>query len=444
MVNISGAMFAVAIPSIRTTFNLDADTASWLVIAHNLPFMAFIPLFGKLGDLFGKKKLFLAGVMGYILGSVLLLTAENLSTIIISRLILGAGTAGIIPLSIAVISEQADSSEQGRAMGTYNSTGPVSGILGPLVAGYLISVFPWQSIMWVVIVFGTGSIVLLIPLLPKDSPEKRKPPKVLFATFDWPGLVFFNGMVTFMVLYTSSRPITGKPPLTDLRLLAGAVVLFGLFLATEKKKKDPFIDLSFVRKRNLTKAALAVCARMIGVGGIFLVIPLMVTDLYGFRPSETGILLVFHAAAMLAATQVGGILIDRWRHRLQIVVGLLIQAAAMIIFMVLPEGVSLFSIIPIVILHGTGAGLNIAALHLFALSDSSDAETGSAAGVYSTIRYGGRLFGATFGGVLLQSGIARHGISPAAYTVVFLFYFAVLALGAAVSFGLSRKLPVSP
>lgn len=191
MVNISGAMFAVAIPSIRTAFNLDADTASWLVIAHNLPFMAFIPLFGKFGDLFGKKTLFLLGVIAYIAGSVLLLSARSLETIILSRLILGAGTAGIIPLSIAVITEHSGPSEKGKALGSYNSTGPVSGIIGPLIAGYLISILRWQSIMWVVLFFGIGSVILLIPLVPKDKPEDRKPSKVIFATFDWLGVVFF-------------------------------------------------------------------------------------------------------------------------------------------------------------------------------------------------------------------------------------------------------------
>lgn len=244
-----------------------------------------------------------------------------------------------------------------------------------------------------------------------------------------------------MVFFTSSRPITGKVPLTDIRLLACALVLFVLFILQEKRRKNPFIDLSFIRNKNLTRAALSVCARMIGVGGIFLVIPLMVTDLYQFSPAEIGVVLVFHAAAMLAATQIGGVCIDRWKHRLQIVLGLLLQSLGMIFFLILPEEVSLISLLLIVVLHGTGAGLSIAALHLFALSNSPAAESGSASGIYSTIRYAGRLFGATFGGILLQHGIEKHGITPSAYNVVFLFYFAVTVLGAVVALGLTKKVP---
>ena len=443
MIHMSGSMFVVAVPTIRTLFHLNADTASWLHIAHNLPFLAFIPLCGKLSDIFGKKNLFFFSLISYLVGTVLLLSSSSLSVILFARVIMGTGTGGIIPLSMAVVSEHADSIEKGKALGAWNCSGPVSGMLGPLVAGFIISAYKWQSIMWIVLFLGIVSLFLFIPLIPKDSFRRKRSLKAAFSSFDWAGVFLFNGSIIFLVFFTSSRPITGRAPLTDFRLLTGLAIFTISFILYERKKSNPFIDFSFIQDKSLSWASISVCTRMITLGGVFLVIPLMLTDLYGFSPTKTGITLVFHSAAMLFFTQIGGSLIDRWGHRFQITIGLLFQSIAMLLFLFFLGSMSLFSLSIVIVLHGIGAGLSIAALHLYALSGASAEASAIKAGIYSTIRYSGRLIGAAIGGIILQFGLDRYGITPSAYVPVFMFYSAITLLGALATFRLPKSLPNS-
>ncbi|MCB0029268.1 MAG: MFS transporter, partial [Anaerolineales bacterium] len=134
----NGSMFGVALPTIRDEFLIPADTASWLAIAFSLPFMMLMPLYGRLGDELGKARLLILGVVLYAAGSTLALLANGLPLLFLGRVVQGAGSAGITPLSMAIIAERFPESVRGRAMGTWNSIAPASSIFAPTIAGYLV------------------------------------------------------------------------------------------------------------------------------------------------------------------------------------------------------------------------------------------------------------------------------------------------------------------
>ncbi len=440
LVNLAGAMFAVAVPSIRAEFLLNADDTSWILIAHNLPFIACIPLYGKLSEIFGKKPLLFAGLVCYTIGSVLMLTARSFPVVITARIIQGTGGAGIIPLAIAMIPELSQSEDHGKTLGSWNSMGPVSGLIGPFIAGVIITSLRWQSIMWIIAGIGIISIVLLQIFVPAQKTQSNYSAKQVLKTFDWFGAFLFNLLVVSIVFYTSSRPITGRAPLTDYRLLAAVLVLLLLFVRRQRSTANPYINLGILRNRNLRCASLAVSTRMMAISGMMFIIPLLVTDLYGFTPALTGLVLAVHSAAMLATMRLGGTIIDRCKKPAPVVLGLLMQASAMLLFFLIPSSVSVVVLFAVISLHGFGAGLSIAALHLYAAASVPAEQSGSAVGMYSMIRFSGRLFGSALGGIILYWGIESYGITDQAYMPVFLFYCIMCALGAVSASGLKYRM----
>lgn len=433
------AMFAVAVPFIRNDLALAPDVASWLLVAYSLPHMMLMPLYGRLADGIGKRRLLIAGATLFAAGTAVLVVAGSFPLLLVGRAIQGAGASAVNPIAIAVIMEFVRPEKRGNALGTWNASGPVAGFVGPLVAGALIDAFGWRSILVPALAVGVVSIVVVWALLP----ESRRTGSFLEAirSLDWVGVTLFNGAVAMLVFFTSSRPITGEAPLTDFRLLAAGLVLGSVFVWWSMRRENPFIDLSIFRRRNFSVASVTVSLRMVMRGGTGFLMPLFVTDLYGFSASATGSLLMLDAGSLLMTMWLGGLVIDRRRSRGQVVVGMMIEVLAMTAFLLLPAGAPVVWVFVILGVNGLGAGYMLAALHVYAMGGVPDEESATAAGLYSMIRFGGAMLGPAIGGVVLAAGVDRYGIAAAGYRPAFAFLLTVSVLGTITALLLTRRLP---
>ncbi len=439
MIIMTGAMFAVAVPTIRVEYGLSADVTSWLLVAYTLPFMLFMPLYGRLGDGIGKRRLLLAGIVLFLSGTVMLTFIRSLPMILLARALQGVGSAGVNPLAMAMIIQFAPPEQQGKALGTWNSIGPVAGMVGPFLAGAMIDSLGWRSILAPAIVLGVVTVIFTAALLPRST--RRPSVRTVMKSFDWTGVLLFNGAVALLVFFTSSRPITGVDPLRDFRLLGLGLLFLVGFVVWVRRRENPFVDLRIFRNRNFSLASICVSIRMMLMGGASFAVPLYVTDLYGFPAAVTGTLLMLHSGALLVTMWLGGILIDRWRSRMQIVLGLSVESLAMLGFVLLPAGAPVSLVFLLLATHGLGAGLCLAALHLYALGGVPRSRSATAAGLYSMVRFGGSMLGAAIGGVVLEGGLATHGITTVGYRSTFLFYLVVSVAGSAAALGLTRRMP---
>ena len=424
----NASVFGVALPTIRTEFGLEADVAAWLVTAYTLPFMMLMPLYGRLGDSLGKRNLILLGLLIFNIGTVINMVATDLLWLMVGRTVQGVGISGIAPLSIAIIAERFATGERGQALGTWNSVGPMMGIVAPLVAGYMIDHGGWRTIFIPSLLIGLVAVVtvwLLIPSLRSVKPS-------FLRTFDWIGVLLLALSVIFFIFYISSRPITGVEALQDWRLLAVAVVSSIAFVWRERGRRDPFLRLGLFRVASLRWASLGAGLRMFTMSGIGFLMPLYLADVHELSASMTGSVLMLNAAALLMTMRLGGQLADRWGSRWPVMIGMSIQAAFMIFFALLPGSASLLFVAAGLLGHGLGAGLSLAALHRTSMSKIAPEQNGQAAGIYSMIRFGGILMGSALGGVLLQQAQLRADSVGAAYQMVFWAFVAAAVLGAAI------------
>jgi EmrB/QacA subfamily drug resistance transporter len=420
------SMIGVALPSIRDTYGADADLIAWVVTAYTLPFVILMPLYGRLGDSLGKRRLFMAGVVAFLLGTGINLLADRLPLLMLGRAIQGAGAAGISPLAIAMISELFPASERGGALGRWNSTGPAGSMVGGLLAGPLIGSLGWHAIFMPVLLVGLGALWGVWALVPTMESGAR--PRVM-PTLDWGGALLLGMGITALLFYVSSKPITGIAPLQDWRLLALTLTLFLVFILWERRLTNPFVSLDIFSHGSFTRASLCVAVRMFTMSGATFLMPLYLVDVQGLNALATGLALMAHAAGLFPTMRLSGMLADRWGSRRPVLLGMSVQIGAMTAFALLSGSAPLGLAIMALVAHGLGAGLSLPALHRAALSGVPQRRIGVAAGLYSMIRFCGTVLGAALQGVLLQEALNRGYLTVDAYRACFWFIVGVALLG---------------
>ncbi len=433
---LDGSMFGVALPTIRDDFAIPPDTVAWLTIAFTLPFMMLMPLYGRLGDQLGKKRLVVLGVSILCIGSFIVLTANNLTMLFVGRVIQGIGSSGISPLSLAILSQRFSVEERGNALATWNAVAPATNIFAPSIAGFLTDNLGWRTIFLPVLLMGIFAYVIVQWKIPQ---AENKPNWTLLKSFDWTGVLLLAGTIIFLVFYLSSRPITGVEPFRDFRFFAGFILFLISFVIWEKRHPDPLIDLKILRVDGFAPASLGSGFRMAMMRGISFLIPLYLADVYDLSALKTGLIISVHSLSLLIFIRVGGRLADEWPNRKLIILGLAIQMAVMGYFALLPANLPLFSVVLGVILHGLGAGLSLAAQHRTALRNIADDKTGLAAGVYSMTRFSGSMLAVSTAGVILQSGQAMGFSDIVGYQLTYGFLVIAGGLGILATLQLRRN-----
>lgn len=424
---LTASSFGVALPAIRTHFAMGADAAAWMVTAYTLPFMMFMPLYGRLGDALGKRNLLVAGMGLFFAGTLLLFRAQRLPLFVAGRVIQGVGLAAVSPLSMAIISQRFPPHRRGQALGLWNSAGPLTGILAPLIAGLLIDAVGWRMTFLPLLIVAPLASAVIFWGIPSSGRTVRLS---YLRRFDWPGVLLLAATLTLFVFFLSSRVITGVAPLHDMRLLTATLVAGVLLVVYEQRKADPFLNLGLFRTRSLRMASIIACTRMFAMSGINFLMPLFLADVHHLRASTIGLLVMLGATTLFITMYWGGRGADRGGTRRLITMGLGIQALALLSFGFLPAGAPIALIAAGLMLHGFGAGFPLAPLHRAAMSQVEAAQAGAAAGIYSMIRFSGTLLGATLGGVLLEQMLSNHVPPAGAYRTVFCVIAAAAVTGA--------------
>jgi len=429
---LSAWMFSVSLPIIRDDFGIASDLAAWVPIAFSLPFMILMPVYGRISDGLGKRRLLLAGIAIFAMGSILAILSTNLTSLILGRIIQGLGLAGVLPLSLALVTEVFPSSKRGRAMGLLSSVGPISGVVGPILAGLIVAKWGWRAAFIPSMLIALISISVIYFMIPASA---RRIQLVFLTNFDWIGVALLSATLTSLLFYLSSRPITGRPALQDWRLFIITVLFLTAFISHEGRKSNPFIRLGVLRNRSLVTGSICAGLRMLALGGgLTFVMPLYLADIIQLDPTRSGLYLMVNPAAMTLFVRFGGNLSDRLGSRIIAMTGFGLISVVMSIFSQLPRNPSHGLIVSLLIVFGIGTGLMLAALHRAALDGVPKEDLGVSSGIYSMIRFLGSTCGAALGGVLLQFYLTQNNSHPlAAYQQVFKWFvgFAILGFVAA-------------
>jgi EmrB/QacA subfamily drug resistance transporter len=381
MIVLDATIVNVALPSIRDDLGFTETSLAWVVNAYLLTFGGFLLLGGRLGDLFGHRRLFLIGIVLFTLASLACGIANSQETLIAARAVQGLGGAVVSAVALSLVMMLfTETGDRAKAMGVYGFVASGGGTIGVLAGGVLTDVLNWHWIFLVNIPIGIGVYALSTRLLPADNVTAGD------RRVDIAGAVTVTASLMLAVYAIVNGNEVGWRDGQTLWMLAAAVMLFGVFLVIESRVSHPLMPLGLFRHRNISTAN--------GVGVLlagsmfawFFLTALYLQFVLGYSPLKVG-LAFLPSSLIMGAFSLGlsAKLVMRFGIKPPMVGGMLFMAAGLLLYARLPvDGTFVLDILPGSVLLGIGAGMGFNPLLLAAMGDVEPTEAGLASGVVNT------------------------------------------------------------
>jgi EmrB/QacA subfamily drug resistance transporter len=381
MIVLDSTIVNVALPSIRADLDFSEASLAWVVNAYLLTFGGFLLLGGRLGDLFGHRRLFLAGLSLFTVASLLCGLANSQEFLIAARAVQGVGGAvvSVVVLSLIMIMFT-EPAERAKAMGVVGFVLSGGGTAGVLLGGILTDALSWNWIFLVNIPVGIAVFALSLTLLPAD--------RILAAPgrVDVAGAVTVTASLMLAVYAIVNGNETGWSSAETIGLLGAAAALLAVFLVIEARVSAPLMPLGLFRLRNVSTANVVAVLMAGGMFGLFFLSALYLQLVLGYSPLEVGL-------AFLPATLVWGAssialsdrLVMRFGIKTPLIGGLLLFVLGLLLFARAPaDGSFALDVLPGMLVFGLGGGITFNPLLLAAMGDVEPTEAGLASGIVNT------------------------------------------------------------
>lgn len=350
MSTLDAGIVNIALPVMSSQFGANLENIQWVVTIYLLTLTCFLPVFGKLSDMYSRKKLYLGGFLTFGIGSVLCSLATNLPMMIVARTLQGLGGSAMVANSQAIIAKAFPGKDRGRALGSVGAVVALGSLSGPAVGGFLIQHFGWPSVFWInipVCLIGVWRGLRIIPRF--EAKNKLK--------MDIAGAVFFI-ISCFTFLYALDTG-TNKSWLSPQIVITFAVaILFGLlFYQRERVSKTPFIGLSIFKNRTIS---FGLVVAIFGFCALFcnsILLPFYLTDVMHLDPVKIGLLILPFPIALAISSPISGLLSERYSARIITTAGLGLIMVGALMFAYIGPSPSVFYIILAQVVMGTGSGV---------------------------------------------------------------------------------------
>jgi len=390
----------LALPKMMDTFSIGVSSAGWIATAYILANAVFVPIWGKLGDTIGRKKVYIIGFSIFILGSVLAGFAWNLSSMIVFRVIQAIAGSADYPTAMAIIAVTfKEGKERAQALGIWSVSFAAASVFGPLIGGPLIDNFGWRSVFLINLPVGIVGIIMALRFIN----ESKIPTKSKF--FDWWGALTLGGSLSSLVLVLDKGLDWGWMSVSSLICYFATIVLLGLFIKIEQKAKEPIVDLKFFKIPAFVNALVNNFVVFMGMMGSLFLLPVFAQTFLGYTATESGYLFMPMAFMMVIAAPLGGSLVGRVESRYVIFVSTIIAAIGTFLFMNIdPKSTALDIIIPLMIMSfGLGLGMSQRTSIIASVVDPH--EIGIASSVLALARNIAGAFGIAIFGTILSNSI---------------------------------------
>lgn len=381
MIVLDTTIVNVALPSIKADLKFSETALVWVVNAYMLTFSGFLLLGGRLGDLYGHRRLFLAGIGLFTIASLACGLANSQMLLITARAVQGLGGAVVSAVALSLIMNLfTEPAERAKAMGVYGFVCAGGGSIGVLLGGVLTSLLSWHWIFLVNLPIGLAVALLCLRLLP-NTPGHAAGEKL-----DVAGAVTVTTALMLAVYAIVNGNEVGWSTVTTLGMLIGAAALMALFLAVQARVQHPLMPLTLFKSRNVSVSNMVAVLWAAAMFAWFFISALYMQLVLGYSPMQVG--LAFLPANLIMALFSLGLsakLVVRWGFRLPLAAGLAVAALGLALFSQAPvDGQFVLHVLPGMVLLGLGAGIAFNPMLLAAMSDVGPAESGLASGVVNT------------------------------------------------------------
>ena len=439
MVALDALVVTTALSTIRVDLGASIEQLEWTVNAYNLSFAVLLMTAAAVGDRFGRRRMFAAGLGLFVAASAACALAPDVEWLIAARAVQGVGAAMITPVALALLSANYPAELRGKAMGLFAGITGLAVLAGPVVGGAIAQGAAWEWIFWLNVPIGLAAIPLVLRRIPESYGRR--------ARLDFTGLALVSGAALGIVWALVRGNAAGWGSVEVLGALAAGIVLAIAFVAWELRAPEPMLPMGFFRSRGFAAGNASVFFLIASLfGAAFFLAQFLQTSL-GYGPLGTGLRLMPWTATLFIVAPIAGSLVNRVGERPLIVGGLLLQAIGMAwIGLIASPSMDYVDMVPALVLAGTGVSMAIPATQNVVMSAVPATEAGKASGTYNMLRQ----LGGVFGIALLVAVFTGAGgyASPQAFTNGFAPAIGVTAglalIGAVAGLGLPRVARTRP
>lgn len=373
----------------------------WVVSAYMVAEMAGMPIFGKLSDMYGRKRFFLFGLIVFMAGSALCGTAETITQLSIYRAIQGIGGGALVPIAFTIMFDLFPPEKRGKMGGLFGAVFGLSSIFGPLLGAYITDYISWHWIFYINMPLGILSLVFIV-IAYKESPIHQK------QSIDWSGAITLVGAVVCLMfaLELGGQKYDWNSSVI-ISLFVGFSILFLIFLFVETKASDPIISFSMFRNRLFAGSTLVGLFYGAAFMSATVYIPIFVQGVYGGTATNSGLILLPMMLGSVVTAQAGGFLTTKMSYRnIMVISGVILIFGFLLLRTITPEtSRSLLTMYMIVI--GLGVGFSFSVLSMAAIHPFGIEQRGSATATSNFVRSLGMTIGITIFGTIQRSSFTE-------------------------------------
>ena len=402
---IDGSVLNVALPAIREAFRAGTAEAQWVVNAFTLPLSALLLLGGALGDLYGRRRVMIAGIVLFTLASLLCAAAPSLPVFLAGRALQGLGAALLLPNSLAILSASFAGEKRGQAVGIWAAAGAGAGAFAPMLGGWLIESVGWQAIFLLNAPVAAAAVALGWRFVPESHNEARPDP-------DWPGAALATlglGALTWgLTIWSAGR---GMRPLDWTAFGLGLALLLAFLLAERRRGDRAMVPLAMFGSRAFVGLTVFTFLLYGALGGLMLLLPYVLIEAGGYSPTLAGAALLPLPIVIAVGSPLMGRVAAKVGPRWPLTIGPAIVAGGFALMGLIETGGSYWTdVLPALLAISGGMTIAVAPLTTAVLSAVKESHVGTASGLNSAVsRTGGLIAVALAGGVLSRSGAALIG-----------------------------------
>jgi EmrB/QacA subfamily drug resistance transporter len=406
MIMLDNTVVNVALPSIERDLHVSISSLEWVVTAYALTFAALLITGGKLGDLFGRKRIFVVGIAIFTLASLACGLAPSSGILIGARAVQGVGAALMNPASLSIITATFPPRERGQAIGIWAGVSAMALAIGPLVGGLIVDNINWNWIFFINVPVGVAGI-LVSQLVIRESRDTSHEQSV-----DLPGLALSSAglfALTYALIEGNKHGWT-SPEI--LGLFAAAVVLLVAFVLVEHFQRLPMLDLSLFKIGSFTGANLVAMLVSLGMFGVFFFVSLYIQNILGWTPTQAGASFLPMTLLIILVAPVAGRTSDRIGSRWLMGVGMTLVGVSLLLYQRVGLHSTFWTLLPAMLLGGVGMAMTMSPMTAAAMGSVPVDKAGVGSGVLNSFRQVGGSLGIALMGAILSSYLTVSPRSP--------------------------------
>ena len=397
MMNLDITIVNIALPDIMKGFNVDLSAIEWVINAYVLTFAVLLVTMGKVGDLRGRKLLFMCGLAVFTIASLTCGLAPNEHVLVASRAVQAVGGAAMMPATLSILNVAFGDSGRGMALGIWGAVAGAAAALGPIIGGALVQAHSWRLIFLVNVPVGIVAFIAAAFIIAESTDPGAK------RRLDIPGVLAISVALFAITFGLVEGAKYGWTSALILALFAVGAVGLAVFVLIERRAEAPIVRLDFFRNRTFSAGNIVGALLMFGLIGILFTLVMFLQNNLGYSAIKTGLVLLPMPAVTMIVAPISGRLSDRIGSRWLLFFGMLLTALGIYLMAGISSTTTWQQLMLPLPIAGLGMGLSLAPMTSAVMASVPVEQSGAAAGILSTMRQIGASLGISVLGAILQS-----------------------------------------